>query len=222
MHSLQTVLGRTWGYPGRGMLTDLRKDGQPVIFIHNPKTGGSSLGEFLHVGHLSHRFPSERLSRVSWERCFSIVVVRDPFERFLSCYYANVLRPQDNGLTKRYGRGIKSLDPKGFLAILAENPRYGGPQINWTDYPGSDKPRADLVLRFEDIDGWKGRLLAEGFDIADRSLPSRNRSERGASNHLQRLGLSKTGLAALRREVMDFFAEDCAAFGYSDSHFTDA
>lgn len=214
-HSVQTLVAGIWGRPGGGMLTDLQRQGQNVIFIHNPKAGGTSLGKFLNVRHRSHRFPVERLSVRSWESCFSIVVVREPFERFLSAYYGCVVRPEPNGLTKRYGMGVKSLKPAEFLSILAANPRYYGPQTNWTDYPGSAKPRADLVLRFEDIANWHEAIEAVGIDVKGRVLNHHNKSERAASDHCRRLGMSAVELADLEKTVRQFFARDYEAFGYN-------
>jgi len=127
------VARKVWGRPDAGMLTDFEVNGSRVIFVHNPKTGGTSLGRLLGVHRHSHRYPVEVLSEKEWVSNFSIAVVRHPFERFLSCYYTYVLRPGSNGLTKRYGQAVKAFSPYELLQLIAENPRYGGPQILWTD-----------------------------------------------------------------------------------------
>ncbi len=159
---MQDRAARIYGQPGDGMLADLTVADRPAIFIHNPKAGGTSLGKFLGVKRRTHVFSGERLRESVWLATFSVVVVRDPFERFLSCYYGNVVRPGETGLTKRYGPGIKDLDPAGFLSILIDNPKFGGSQLNWTDFPSQQKPRADLILRFEDVEQWKDILLGSG------------------------------------------------------------
>ena len=43
--------------PTSGMITTVTVDRQPVIFIHNPRAGGSSLERYLGVKRLSHAFP---------------------------------------------------------------------------------------------------------------------------------------------------------------------
>lgn len=214
VHSLQDQLARAYGRPGNGMLTDLFVDERPVIFIHNPKAGGTSLGKFLGVKRRSHVFPRDRLEERVWKRTFSVVVVREPFERFLSCYYGNVFRPGETGLTKRYGAIIKNLDPFAFLDVILENPKFGGSQLNWTDYPSIDKPRADLVLRFEDVAQWGVQLSGAGLAVEGRTLGHENRSDRAQSDHLSRLKMTTGELDRLRKVVGDAFQADYTAFGY--------
>ena len=76
IHDLQSVLAKAWGRPTNAMLSDLQRDGKPVIFLHNPKTGGKSLRQFLHVVRASHSFASDRLSEKHWLNTFSVVGVR--------------------------------------------------------------------------------------------------------------------------------------------------
>jgi Sulfotransferase family len=214
LHSLQAVLAKAWGRPTSAMRTDLRHTGRPVIFLHNPKTGGKSLRRFLHVRRDSHAFASDRLSHRQWHACYSIVAVREPFERFLSNYYDRVLKQNDNALVRLFGNDFKKIDPFGFLSVLKHYPIFGGPQVLWTDYPAPGKPRADLVLRYEAIAGWKDQLLAAGLDVADRDLPHVNRSKRSESNHLEALNLSQAEFSRLEAAVKDQFRSDYLAFGY--------
>lgn len=210
-----SIKGRkAWGRPDGGMLTDFKIDGSRVIFVHNPKTGGTSLGKFLGVKRRSHRYPNEVLSLKHWENSFSIVVVRHPFERFLSCFYTYILRPGSNGLTKRYGQTVKSFSPFELLELISQKPRYGGPQTAWTHYPSAIKPKADLILRFEEILTWKTQLLEIGLDVGLRTLLHSNQSERASSDHHSRLKLDNHDYQILRAAVMSFYRTDCLAFDY--------
>lgn len=214
MHRAQAAASRFYGRPRGGILTDLTLNGQPVIFLHNPKAGGTSLGKFFHVKRLSHAVPGEILREDSWLKCFSIVVVRDPFDRFLSSYYGNVMRGNQNSLTKRYGPIIHDLTPFEFLELLGENLNTG-PQTNWTDYPSTRKPQADLILKFEELSGWKQTLLDLGLKVQDRELLHHNKSDRASANHLERLKLSAEEFDRLRARVRVVYARDYELFGYA-------
>lgn len=214
LHSLQHTLAKLWGRPTDGMLTDLEIDGRPVLFLHNPKTGGKSLRQFLHVKRSSHSFASERLAPRYWHGSFSVVGVRQPFERFLSGYYDRILGAVDNGLVRMYGPEIKKISPFEFLEVIKLNTKFSGRQVQWTDYPSPTKPRADLILRHETIAGWKDQMLAAGLSVADRDFPHLNRSKRAEANHLDMLKMSQPEFNRLELAVKDYFRCDYEAFGY--------
>lgn len=214
LHAFQNILAKAYGQPTDAMLTDLTKDDKPVIFLHSPKTAGKSLRQFLRVARLSHSFASERLSTKSWLNTFSIVAVRDPFERFLSGYYYHVLKQSNNGLVRLYGPEFKSISAFSYLEVLKKLPKFGGPQQQWTNYPSSVKPCADLVLRFEQIGIWKEQMIAAGLAVTDRDFPHNNRSKRAESDHLRALNLSQSEFDQLEAKVREHFATDYVAFGY--------
>lgn len=215
VHNAKEDLGWLWPGPTSGMRTDYTCHGRPVIFLHNPKTGGNSLGKLLGVKRLSHTFASKRLNEKQWLSCFSVVAVRDPFERFLSGYYSHIMRPDKNGLVKIYGWNIKKITPRDYLDVLARNPKFGGRQTLWTDFPSGKKPRADLVLKLEEVATWHAQLIAAGVDVSGRTLDHANKSARANSDHLSRLDMTATEFAELERDVRAYFAVDYIAFGYA-------
>jgi hypothetical protein len=82
VHAVQRNAGRLLKGPTSGMKTDILADGIPVIFIHNPRTGGRSLEAFFNIRRLSHAFPIERLSEKHWRESFVVTSVRHPLDRF--------------------------------------------------------------------------------------------------------------------------------------------
>lgn len=221
VHRLQASFAKLVGRPGSGMITDLEVNGKPVIFIHNPKAGGTSLGKFLNVKRRSHAFPEDRLNEAAWIGSFIVVVVRNPVDRFLSGYYDHVLRRNYNGLVKRYGEDVWKLSLSGYLDLLKENSRYGGSQTNWTDYPSATKPRADLILRFEEIDAWKKILIEHRLGVFDRNMPVMNTSDNGQKDHLRRLGIDRATFDTAIDQVASFFKGDYDTFGYRRSDLFD-
>ena len=112
IHTRQRGLRRFTSTVGAGMLTDLTCGERRVIFVHSPRSGGRSLGEYLGVGRTkSHAYPREKLAERTWLDCFVISSVRHPLDRFFSGYFGIVKTAKENALVRKYGWGIKDLTP---------------------------------------------------------------------------------------------------------------
>lgn len=204
-----------WGRPTSGMRTKYKLNNTPVIFIHNPQTGGTSLAEALGVRRLSHAFPNDRLSEKWWLSTYSICAVRDPYKRFLSSYYATIdPRYPVIGLTKMYGPKIKTMSPFEFLGLLRQEPMYGGYQVNWATYRSNIKPRADLILRFEEIDNWADQLKLAGIVERDFQLPHKNQKSNKPKSESAILGLADDQIHDVKVAVYNHFKRDYDAFSY--------
>jgi hypothetical protein len=215
LRKIQGIAAKAYGRPTSAMTTQYEVGGRPVIFIHNPQTGGTSLGQALGVKRRSHATAADRMSEKFWLKTFSIAVVRDPFSRFTSSYYGTVMPEHPiNGLVKMYGPKIKTLTPFEFLELLKVEPRFGGSQLPYVSFPSKVKPYVDLILRFEEITAWPKILRSKGLDIADFSFPHANSKSKKPKNVLDILKVSESECHELRQLVNMQFSEDYEVLGY--------
>ena len=215
LRQLQEMTAKVYGRPTSAMTTRYEVDGKPVIFIHNPQTGGTSLGRALGVKRRSHATAADRIRENFWLKTFSVVVVREPFDRFASSYYGTVMPEQPvNGLVKMYGPEIKNLTPFEFLDLLKIEPRFGGSQLQYVSFPSETKPCADLILRFEEIKNWPETLAFNGLNVANFNLPHVNSKKNKPKNIMDILEVNERQLKALREMVRIQFAQDYEVLGY--------
>lgn len=222
LRTIQDIAAKAYGRPTSAMKTQYDVGGQPVIFIHNPQTGGTSLGKALGVKRRSHATSGDRMSEKFWLKTFSIVVVRDPFSRFTSSYYGTVM-PENpiNGLVKKYGTKIKTLTPFEFLELLKLEPRFGGSQLPYVSFPSKTKPYADLILRFEEIKDWPKILVSKGLNLADFNLPHANSKSNKPKDVLDILKVSESECRELRKLVNIQFSQDYEVLGYERPNLTE-
>jgi hypothetical protein len=211
-HRLQLRLGGLVKGPSAGMRTDAVVDGRPVLFIHNPRTAGRTVEAMLGVKRLSHRFPSEKLTEAQWLDAFVVSAVRHPLDRFWSHYKKVVTSGKPNRLVKLYGEGVYDLTPMEFFDLIGLHPHYGGPQTQWTDFPCVAKPRADLVLRFEEIGRWPEVLREAGVIEGDVEMKHFGSSARRGGR--RKVKFSQAEVDAVRAAVEARYAGDYATFGY--------
>lgn len=124
-----------------------------VVYIHIPKTGGSSVKTFLQneLGHAPVWKVIEEIGIDEWEQAFSITTVRNPFDRALSqySYLREISWParSTNGMDCTFEEWLSNPDWEGEKAHL--------PQAAWLVYEG--RININLILRFEDIEkNWPG------------------------------------------------------------------
>ena len=211
----QERLAKWVGRPTGGMRTPCSVQGLRVIFIHNPQTGGTSLGQALGVRRLSHAFPDDRLSEKSWVEHYVICAVRNPFDRFVSSYLATIdPRHPTNGLTKIYGQKIKNLSAFDFLDLLKQAPKFGGVQKNWACFKSDEKPNADLILRFEEIGTWPKLLEDAGLTGPTFTLEHKNKKPYKTRSQAELLGMNKDEIHHLKVAIYNHFQVDYEHFSY--------
>lgn len=177
----------------------------PLIFIHIPKTGGSSVTEGLRTSHWRtnlvggwpmHAPASEvhhRIGDQTWSQGFAFTVVRNPFDRLRSLFWE---------LVCRYGQA--EYNPASFREWVTRREKtfisgtrivHRASQLTWIDEP------VDCLLRqehlAEDFQGCFGvevprtrvspdpRPRAQWYDAATRDFVEQN-----FSRELELLGYS--------------------------------
>jgi chondroitin 4-sulfotransferase 11 len=198
------------------------------IFFHIVKTAGTSVENWLgaenldrnrtdlsfmsgwddEFGFLQHATPEILLKKLGtelFERCFRFTIVRNPFARAVSQFFYRYNFNKD-----RFG----SFDQ--FVSALPELLRlspittagYHCPQIRYTRL--HDMPCCHEIVRFEQLpDGLKP--VAERLGIT-RPLPFLNAERHPARGYRP---VSSFYTAETARILVDVYAEDFDAFGYS-------
>jgi hypothetical protein len=182
-----------------------------VLFIHVPKTGGTSVARALYgtagIGHRTIREVRDELGREPADALFSFAVVRDPVDRLASAF--------------RYLKagGSNALDAAFGARVLGELPTLEALILDWLTPRASRaqvhfRPQADFVC-----DGGAvavdrvvryGRL-GEGY--------ARVRAETGVGGPLPHVNAGPPGppprlSAAARARVREVYAADYAHFDF--------
>lgn len=167
----RTRLYRHWLYvPPKSDSANLDKE-RGILFIHNPKCGGTSIKEALGLAldeeKTDHRYPWEMVSAEEWERVYSIVCVRHPFDRLYSSYRYHT-DPNYNGHYARKFKDIHRLTLPRYFERLKDEPHGIGPQVNYLSHRYSAKP-VDRVLRLEELNRELPYLLGH-LGLEDRAV----------------------------------------------------
>lgn len=147
------------------------------IFIHVPRTGGTSLSRALGARH--EHFPISRYAgfdRDAFRHYFKFAFVRNPWDRLLSAYVylrAGIEKPgtfPDKSWAQLHLSRFADFeefvlalrDPATRRTIL----RYihFRPQLNWIRLPSSMRVELDFVGRFETLEQ-DFQILAERFSV---------------------------------------------------------
>lgn len=122
-----------------------------LIFVHNPKTAGSSFCSWLGFNSGNHGFPTINTPVNTWNEYTVIVVVRDPIDRALSAYRHHTDESYDGIYTKRYP-DIHEWNPEHYFnKMVGEQTYVLARQYKYTQHLLSNK-EPDFLLKFEEFD----------------------------------------------------------------------
>lgn len=185
-----------------------------LIFIHVPKSAGTSIGESLfgsgETGHFEW-FYYKQEDPAAFDEYFKFAFVRDPVSRFLSAY--NYLL--DGGKSETDRSAGADIQKYKDINDFVENAFLQDGWRKWVHFrtqssflfEGSEQ-RVDFIGRTESFDEDTARLSNE----VGRQINTR-RSNAGASRRYSRRDISEKSMHVL----LDFYAVDYDNLGYSPS-----
>ncbi len=147
------------------------------IFVHIPKTGGTSYAYLLHKfceNVVKHQFASELIDESKKGiDYFKFTLIRNPWEREVSRYYYQKQTPANENYKK-----ANSLSFKEWLIKMQSDEKfmsfYGAPQLDWL-VDKNDNILLDYIARLERIhEDWK--IISDVLKIND-NIPWLNRSK---------------------------------------------
>lgn len=157
------------------------------IFVHVPKTGGTSVARGVYGVWKSH-YPLSRYAAFDaerYQRYFKFAFVRNPWDRLLSAYShlsgsGQRLPPPEANWARANLSGFR--DFEAFVMALRDSGTKRRitsyvvfrPQLSWLTLPGSSKVEVDFLGRFEQISS-DYAVVAERLGV-DSALPYTNKS----------------------------------------------
>ena len=154
---IQTVRMKFADFRGRGVFEQHAT--REYIFIHIPKTGGSSVAKALHGGPSSHQ-PAQLYLRANsrkFARYFSFAFVRNPYDRLVSSFHflkSGGMNEQDRTWAEQNLGQVNDFADfvQNCLTLeLAESWVHLRPQCNFITNLDGDLC-IDFIGRFESID----------------------------------------------------------------------
>lgn len=129
---------------------------QSVVFIHIPKTAGSSFRKaFADVGEnviFKRISTANGIDPSPWLNCYSFCVVRNPYDRAVSSYHYHVKTDYEGQLMPRYPK-LKSYSFEQYLQLrIKHNEFLLMPQVNFIQRRDG-LPNVKKIFRFENLQG---------------------------------------------------------------------
>jgi chondroitin 4-sulfotransferase 11 len=165
------------------------------IFMHIPKSAGSSIGMALYGRQVAHAIWQDwyDINPRKFRSFFKFAVIRNPAERFVSAFYflkGGGMNAQD----KQFGDTVlKDYDSPNELAGALVDHIVQEQVLSWLHFrpqaefvaDESGRSKMDLLIRFENIDaGFK--YVAQRLHCETATLPHLNKSKSQPETHLEK------------------------------------
>jgi hypothetical protein len=175
-----------------------------LCFVHNPKAMGTSMKGWLglRTDDADHQFPTLMVNKDTWEDYTTVLVVRNPIDRFLSSFNHHCRSDYQGGYLTRHP-DMKSLEMESyFRRMTQQEPQVLAPQSKYAVHLLSDQP-IDYIIKMGPPSPDLMRLAAR-LGIVD-PLPQLNRSS-----------IAKPAIReCFIRELEDYYRGDFEMFDFA-------
>jgi chondroitin 4-sulfotransferase 11 len=185
----------------------LQRNAVGFVFIHIPKTAGTSVSRALGLSH-EHKMAREyreTLGQAAWDRKFKFTFVRNPWDKVVSYFHFKLQQNDVRFVELSFSKYLRQL-------YIARNPLYYSdfperyrPQLDWISDAEGNRI-VDFVGRFENIEE-DFATICRRIGHPGLRLPHENASVRGDYQNYYRNGDAQI--------IADWYRKDIEEFGYS-------
>ena len=184
-----------------------------VIFIHIPKTAGTSISNLLGFFSKKHYTARQVIDKVGnlWDKSFKFTVVRDPYERVLSMYYeylrVNKIPIADRGKKFSFENWVINCFQEKNEDYLKWKPFFFT-QKKWLENH-SGEINMDYIARFENLE--REMNLISNIIGLKGELPKLNKSSSKKEYEFHRTETTD-------KIIENYFSDDFEYFGYKKNN----
>ena len=188
----------------------------PLIFVHLPKTAGTSINDVLDVEVQGHRTLKEiklLLDKSIYNSYKKISVVRNPYDRMVSLYKSTLPIVMKNARENNYVGDDFTFEDwfwniYNHINNIAHEPLYGAPCYD-SMVGDSNKLSIDYILRFENLEeDWN-----DMFNDLNLKVPELLRLNTTKHEHYSKYYQYQTGEMMINF-IYEIFKKDFDTFGY--------
>lgn len=183
-------------------------NGRETIFLHIPKTGGTSVQKALYGGNVQHQ-QARNFTPEEWKNSFTFCFVRNPLDRTISHYKYHVLGGYKGSLYRRFPE-LKGLTFDEYIdQFICKKGRQTNfqSQYHFIIHPRAPRHPINAIFRFEKFESECIRL-SEILGISIE-LPKLKTTSK--------INFSREDLTDKQiKKIRDAYACDYEIFGYAD------
>ena len=175
------------------------------VFIHVPKTGGVSISNVLEIPRKYQGHTRLKDHKNHPDDYFKFCFVRNPWDRFVSCYFYFKEYGRGDNLDRHNGEIVNSFSSfdEFVRSFSVENNKFRG--LHFHDQIHFFDEKINFVGKFENLQE-DFNFVCEKINVPCQKLPHKNKSNH---NHYTDYYNDET-----RKLVGKIYSNDIEAFGY--------